>query len=76
MDGLCDDMKIKGVNMEMTSDRREWKKKTCADPTLWDKGTMIMTYMITAIRFKFGQTWATWECLSCLCYLLENYRKE
>jgi hypothetical protein len=28
------DMKIKGVSMEMTSDRREWKKKTCcADPT-------------------------------------------
>jgi hypothetical protein len=26
------DMTIKGVNMEMTSDRREWKKKTfCAD---------------------------------------------
>jgi hypothetical protein len=29
-----DDMRIKGVSMEMTSDRREWKKKTCsADPT-------------------------------------------
>jgi hypothetical protein len=29
-----DDMKIKGVNMEMTSDRKEWKKKTCCvDPT-------------------------------------------
>jgi hypothetical protein len=28
------DMRIKGVNMEMTSDRREWKKKTCyAVPT-------------------------------------------
>jgi hypothetical protein len=27
-------MRIKGVSMEMTSDRREWKKKTCcADPT-------------------------------------------
>jgi hypothetical protein len=27
----------------MTSDRREWKKKTCcADPTYWDKGTMMM----------------------------------
>jgi hypothetical protein len=33
MDCVKDDMKIK-VNMEMTSDRREWKKKTCcADPT-------------------------------------------
>jgi hypothetical protein len=28
-----DDMRIKGVTMEM-SDKREWKKKTCgADPT-------------------------------------------
>jgi hypothetical protein len=34
MDGLKDDMKIKGVSMEMTSDRGEWEKKTCcADPT-------------------------------------------
>jgi hypothetical protein len=34
MDCVNDDMKIKGVIMEMTSDRREWKKKTCcADPT-------------------------------------------
>jgi hypothetical protein len=33
MDCVKDDMKIKGVSMEMT-DRREWKKKTCcADPT-------------------------------------------
>jgi hypothetical protein len=29
-----DDMRIKGVSMEMTSDRREWKNKTCcSDPT-------------------------------------------
>jgi hypothetical protein len=28
------DMRIKGVSVEMTSDRKEWKKKTCcADPT-------------------------------------------
>jgi hypothetical protein len=33
MDCVKDDMKIKGVSMEMTSDRRERKKKTCADPT-------------------------------------------
>jgi hypothetical protein len=34
MDCVKDDMKIKIVNMEMTSDRREWKKKKCcADPT-------------------------------------------
>jgi hypothetical protein len=34
MDCVKDDMKIKGLSMEMTSDRREWKKKTCcADPT-------------------------------------------
>jgi hypothetical protein len=29
-----DDMRIKEVSMEMTSDRREWKKKRCcADAT-------------------------------------------
>jgi hypothetical protein len=34
MDCVKDDMRIKGVSMEMTSDRREWMKKTCcADPT-------------------------------------------
>jgi hypothetical protein len=34
MDCVKDDMKIKGVNMEIANDRREWKKKTCcADPT-------------------------------------------
>jgi hypothetical protein len=34
MDCVKDYMKIKRVSMEMTSDRREWKKKTCcADPT-------------------------------------------
>jgi hypothetical protein len=33
MDCVKDNMKIKGVSMEMTSGRREWKKKTCcADP--------------------------------------------
>jgi hypothetical protein len=33
MDCVKDDMRIKGVSMEMTSDRREWKKKTSfADP--------------------------------------------
>jgi hypothetical protein len=31
MDCVKDDMKIKGGSMEMTSDRREWKKKTCCD---------------------------------------------
>jgi hypothetical protein len=29
MDCVKDDIKIKGVGMEMTSDRREWKKKIC-----------------------------------------------
>jgi hypothetical protein len=29
MVSVKDDMRIKGVSMEMTSDRREWKKKTC-----------------------------------------------
>jgi hypothetical protein len=34
MDCVKDDMKTKGVTMEMMSDRREWKKKTYrADPT-------------------------------------------
>jgi hypothetical protein len=34
MDCEKDDMEIKGVSMEMTRDRREWKKKTCcAGPT-------------------------------------------
>jgi hypothetical protein len=34
MDCVKDDMKIRGVSMEMTSGRRERKKKTCsADPT-------------------------------------------
>jgi hypothetical protein len=33
MDCVKDDMKIKGVSMEMTSDTGEWKKKTCADTT-------------------------------------------
>jgi hypothetical protein len=29
MDCVKDDMRIKGVSMEMTCDRREWKMKTC-----------------------------------------------
>jgi hypothetical protein len=34
MDSVKDDMRIKGVSMEITSDRCEWKKKTyCADRT-------------------------------------------
>jgi hypothetical protein len=34
VDCVKDDMKMKEVSMERTSDRREWKKKTCcADPT-------------------------------------------
>jgi hypothetical protein len=34
VDCVKDDMRIKGVSMEMTRDRREWKKKTyCADLT-------------------------------------------
>jgi hypothetical protein len=44
MNCVKDDMRIKRVSMEMTSDRREWKKKTCcADLTKWDKETMMMT---------------------------------
>jgi hypothetical protein len=34
MGSVKNDMRIKRVSMEMTSDIREWKKKTCsADPT-------------------------------------------
>jgi hypothetical protein len=34
MDYVKDDMTIKGMSMEMTSDKREWNKKSCcADPT-------------------------------------------
>jgi hypothetical protein len=34
MDCVRNDMRIKGVNMEMTSDRRGRKRRTCcADPT-------------------------------------------
>jgi hypothetical protein len=34
IDCVMDDMRIKRVSMEMTSDRRGWKKKACcADPT-------------------------------------------
>jgi hypothetical protein len=46
MDGLCEnDMRIKGVSMEITSDRTEWKKKICcADLTQWVKGTMLENY--------------------------------
>jgi hypothetical protein len=34
MECVRDDIRIKGVSMEMTSHSREWKKKTsCADPT-------------------------------------------
>jgi hypothetical protein len=29
IDSVKHDIRIKGVSMEMTSDRREWKKKTC-----------------------------------------------
>jgi hypothetical protein len=37
MDCVKDDMRIKGVSIEMMSYRREWKKKTCGD-----KGMMMM----------------------------------
>jgi hypothetical protein len=38
---------VKGVNIEITSDRRKWNKKTCcADPTKWDKGTMTMMMLL------------------------------
>jgi hypothetical protein len=46
MDCVKDDMRVKRVSMEMTSDRREWKKKTRADPSYWDKGTMMMTMFL------------------------------
>jgi hypothetical protein len=38
MDCVKDGVRIKGVTMEMTSDRKEWKKKTCCA----DNGMMIL----------------------------------
>jgi hypothetical protein len=35
MDCVKNDIRINGVSMEMTSNRREWKTK-------WDKGMMVM----------------------------------
>jgi hypothetical protein len=29
MDRVKDEVRIKGESIEMTSDRKEWKKKTC-----------------------------------------------
>jgi hypothetical protein len=55
VDCLKDD--IKGVSMEITSGRREWKKKTCcADPTWWDKGTMTMSIIFKFRRNIYTQT--------------------
>jgi hypothetical protein len=34
--------------MEMTTERREWKEKAYADPTQWDKGTMMMLTYISS----------------------------
>jgi hypothetical protein len=41
IDCVKDDMRIKGVSMEMTSDRRDWKKKTCSVDLTY-KETRIM----------------------------------
>jgi hypothetical protein len=41
--------------MEMTSDRRDWKKKTCcADPTQWDKGTKMMMCVFDINTFQMS----------------------
>jgi hypothetical protein len=36
-----DEMRIKEMSMEMTSNRRKWKKITCT--TKWDKWMMMMS---------------------------------
>jgi hypothetical protein len=43
---LKNGMRIKEISMEMTSDIREWKKKTRADPIYWDKEMLIMTMLL------------------------------
>jgi hypothetical protein len=50
-----DDMRIKGVSMEMTSDRKVWKEKTCcADSTSWKETMMIM-------MIKLSFIWRPWR---------------
>jgi hypothetical protein len=47
MDCVKDDIRTKGVSMEMKNDRREWKKITCcAHPTYWNKRTLMMSIEI------------------------------
>jgi hypothetical protein len=52
MVSVKDDMRIKAVSVEMTSDRREWKKTCCADPTYWDKGRMMIRRSAPILRYK------------------------
>jgi hypothetical protein len=60
MDCVKEDMRIKGVSMEMTSDRREWKKKTCcADPTWCNKGTTIMIISNDTFHKEFVQNYTS-----------------
>jgi hypothetical protein len=49
MDSVKDYIRIKRVSMDMTSDRREWKKKKCCvNPTYWDKGMMMMSLLLAS----------------------------
>jgi hypothetical protein len=48
MDCVKDDMRIKGVSMDMTSDRREWKKRNVVPtPLSGIRGTMI------SVKYEF-----------------------
>jgi hypothetical protein len=69
MNCVKDDMRIKGMNMDMTSDRREWKKKTCADPTLtlWDKGTMMIMSIISLSNPQTNSF--VWTMSFCECHI-------
>jgi hypothetical protein len=57
LDCVKDDMTIKGVSMEMTSDRREWKKKTCcADPHLVGVSVDDMYDLGMFIRYPYHKS--------------------
>jgi hypothetical protein len=51
MDCVKNDMKIKGVSMEMTGDKRKWKKKTCCATPL---GTKISLFIYLLGRYTFN----------------------
>jgi hypothetical protein len=44
-----DGMRIKGLSMEVASDRREWKKNVL--PTPWDKEMMMIMNLLLPLSF-------------------------